>query len=185
MPYFSSEKAGDQIDVTWWSGTESRNAGYVLYGGKSKNALVALTDLIVGAGDSFEPLEYATSVTTDHKQVWLADVDLAGKETLHGPYQVGKTIGSVPAPIEVDWSTSQAEAGAAARAAHDVRSDEQSRLTAAAAAEDSNPLSVRRVKVSSEVGNGNSAAVSVETAGCTGSASTTCWPSAWIGPASR
>ncbi len=165
VAHFSSVKAGDRIDVTWWSGTESRNAGYVIYGETSENALVALTDLIVGAGDSFEPLEYTTSVTIDHTQLWLADVDLTGKETLHGPYQVGTSIGSVPAPVEVDWSTSQAEASAAASAASSVRSGEQSRLTAAAAAEDSNPRSVRRVKVSSEVGNGNSAAVSVETAG--------------------
>ncbi len=165
VAYFSSKKSGNTIDVTWWSGTESRNAGYVIYGGNSKNKLVALTDLVVGAGDSFEPLEYTASVTADHKNLWLADVDLVGKETLHGPYKVGETIGTVPEPIEVDWTTSQTEAGAAERAGDADRSADQSRVTAAAAAADRNPASVRRIKVRSEIGAGNMAAVSVETAG--------------------
>ena len=169
VAYFSSARTGNTIDVTWWSGTESANAGYVIYGGKNRNTMVALTDLIVGAGDSFQPLEYTASVDTHQKKLWftgtrlwLADVDLVGVETLHGPYEVGTPVGTVPAPVAVDWEPAQTEVVATNQAAEPSAASAQNEATADAVASADEPP---RVKVSRVVGAGNVAALSVETDG--------------------
>ncbi len=62
MAYFSSNTAGGRSAVTWWSGTETGNAGYVVYGESPEGGPVALTGLILGAGDSFTPLEYTQTI---------------------------------------------------------------------------------------------------------------------------
>ncbi len=162
VAYFSSTKTGNTIDITWWSGTESANAGYKIYGENSKGKQIALTDIIVGAGDSFVPLEYHQSVSGKHTTLWLADVDLVGVETLQGPYQVGKEVGTVPAPVALDWKPAQSQIVASNQTAEAERVTAQNQATADAAARVGGP---RRVKVSRVVGIGNSAALSVETDG--------------------
>ncbi len=162
VAYFSSTKSGKSIDVTWWSGTESANAGYVIYGEKPNGKQIALTDIIVGAGDSFVPLEYRQSVSGNYTTLWLADVDLLGVETLHGPYRVGEAVGTVPAPVALDWKPAQAQVVASNQTAEAERVTAQNQATATAVA---NADGRRRVKVSRVVGIGNSAALSVETDG--------------------
>ena len=132
VAYFSSTKSGNTIDVTWWSGTESANAGYVIFGEKPNGKQIALTDIIVGAGDSFLPLEYRQSVSGNYTTLWLADVDLVGVETLHGPYEVGKEIGTVPAPVALDWKPAQAQVVAGNQTAEPRRITAQNQATATA-----------------------------------------------------
>ena len=178
VAYFGSKRVPGGIDVTWWSGTETGNAGYILYGDK-RGELTALSELIVGAGDSFTPLEYTLSIPRGNSRFWLADVDLQGHETLHGPYRAGKTVGSIPAPVSLDWETSQAEVDRAASADEADRIDDQNQTTV-----ESTVVAAVTSVISSTIGDalallgastsapavtvagaGNTAVISVETAG--------------------
>ncbi len=171
VAYFSSKVAAGDIDVTWWSGTETGNVGYVVYGESSEGELIALTGLVLGAGDSLTPLEYTQTVPGAYDTLWLADVDLTGEETLHGPYEVGRAVGTVPVPVPLGWESAQAVAETAEQAADAVRSEQQSREIAESAERAEAIAAYNAIGTGSSIasiesiGSGQAAALRVERAG--------------------
>ena len=171
VAYFSSNTAGGNLVVTWWSGTETGNAGYVVYGESPEGGPVALTGLILGAGDSFTPLEYTQTIPGGYDTLWLADVDLTGVETLHGPYEVGRTVGKVPAPVPLEWEQARAVADSAEQAADAGRSDQQSRAIAESAVRAEAIAAYNAIGTGSSIANiesigaGQAAALRVDRAG--------------------
>jgi hypothetical protein len=155
VAYFSSTPSGDSANVTWWSGTEVANAGYVVYGEDADGTRVPLSGLVPGGGDSTVPLEYRVEVSGPVATLWLADVDLRGVETVHGPYALGDTVGRVPKPVRIDWGAARAEAVRSERAANNQRTKAQNDKTAEALAAETAKNSSTTAPGNSSKGKGN------------------------------
>ncbi len=62
----------------------------------------------VVSGD--KPQHYLYEVSgVEAKSFWLADVSIRGKETLRGPFALGKAYGKQPVLKRIDWKKIKSE----------------------------------------------------------------------------
>jgi len=95
--------------IQWTTQTEVANLGFKLYG-RIEGEWVQLNDsLVLGLGDSVSTQRYEFVVNSDATVFAISDVDLTGKETLHGPYQLGTEYGGVSDRKVIDWESEKAE----------------------------------------------------------------------------
>ena len=87
---FESKAVGDEVQFTWTTQTEVANLGFHIYA-QVDGSWVKLNDsLIKGRGDSVSLREYSASYPTNATYFAISDVDIYGKETLHGPFKLGE-----------------------------------------------------------------------------------------------
>lgn len=106
LAYFESKSAKQgSASFEWWTATETGNVGFVLYV-EADGALVAVASIESRNGNSQVAQQYTFATDTLKKGdiLWLADYDIEGKETLHGPYKLGKKYGHKPKKKPVDWT---------------------------------------------------------------------------------
>jgi len=98
-----------EVLIQWTTQTEVANLGFKLYG-RIEGEWVQLNDsLVLGLGDSVSTQRYEFVVNSDATVFAISDVDLTGKETLHGPYQLGTEYGGVSDRKVIDWESEKAE----------------------------------------------------------------------------
>ncbi len=107
---FNASSTGDgQVLIEWTTQTEVANLGFKLYGRVDDEWVLLNADLILGQGDSVSTQHYDTSVATEAVVFAIADIDLTGTETLHGPFQLGKPYGGVTKAKVIDWAAEKAD----------------------------------------------------------------------------
>lgn len=65
--------------------------------------------LIIAKGDSVSIQHYQISVVTKATVFAIADVDVNGKLTLHGPFELSKEYGNNRARKLIDWQAEMSE----------------------------------------------------------------------------
>ena len=109
LGYFKAARADGSTTVLWSTQTEVANIGFKVYG-QVDDDWVELTDaLIESYGDSVQVQNYEMSLKTDARVFALSDIDVNGKETLHGPFLLGRAYGSIAPRQTIDWQAEKAE----------------------------------------------------------------------------
>ncbi len=106
---FRAESSGDNVTFVWRTQTEVANLGFYLYANQNGEWVLLNPDLILGQGDSVQVQEYRFTVETTANMFALSDVDLTGKETLHGPFEVDTTHGVIGDRQSIDWNAERSE----------------------------------------------------------------------------
>ncbi len=103
---FEARPHGSGVDATWTTQTETANLGFHLYGEESGSWRRLNADLIPGYSiDSLVPRTYEVPIAeTGAERFFLGEVDVRGKERLHGPFDLGVRAGGDHLPEPVDWS---------------------------------------------------------------------------------
>jgi len=113
LGWFDSRASGSGVQVRWATQTEVGNVGFRLYGETGRGQWLELGDELIASpvGDSVEPQFYSASVRArDLQRLYLEDVDVFGKSTVHGPFEVGQSFGKRPAPQAIDWQDARLRA---------------------------------------------------------------------------
>ena len=106
---FNATSAGSDVVFTWVTQTEVSNLGFNLYASIDDEWVVLNDGLIVSQGDSVSLQTYSLTFSTEASAFALGDVDVEGKETLHGPFLLGERYGSIGERQSIDWSSEQSE----------------------------------------------------------------------------
>jgi len=107
--FIASIESDDQVLIKWVTQTEVANLGFNLYARIEGEWVVLNESLILGQGDSVSTQSYELLVTTAATMFAISDIDLNGKETLHGPYALGEQYGSIGDRTVIDWAAEKAE----------------------------------------------------------------------------
>lgn len=103
---FSSSRGKGVIEARWSTSSELGNLGFMLYGeDRQGNWQPLLNELELSPViDSSSPQSYRISVRDSGIQrLFLEDIDVFGKPTLHGPFAVGDRFGREPQVEAIDW----------------------------------------------------------------------------------
>ena len=116
---------GGSVEISWQTVTEVAHLGFNLYvrePGSDWRRLNAELIAPAGPGDSFDTREYTfTAYGVNGKRFALGDVDVTGKETIHGPFKLDRKAGADRAARSVtDWDAIQAKR-AGKKAAREAR----------------------------------------------------------------
>ena len=121
---------GGSVEISWQTVTEVAHLGFNLYvretvQGESERRWRRLNAELIapaGPGDSFDTREYTfTAYSVSGKRFALGDVDVTGKETIHGPFKLDRKAGADRAARSVtDWDAIQAKR-AGKKAAREAR----------------------------------------------------------------
>ena len=106
---FSSTVVDDVIVFTWVTQTEVANVGFNLYARVDGEWIQMNEQIVLSKGDSVGLQRYELRAAFDANIFSLSDVDVAGNETLHGPFRLGESHGAVGERQEIDWSGERAE----------------------------------------------------------------------------
>jgi len=63
-------------------------------------------DIIPGNGDSVVVVDYEYTAASKAAFIAISDIDARGKETLHGPFKVGRSYGESAQRQSTDWGKS-------------------------------------------------------------------------------
>ncbi|MBL4672710.1 MAG: carboxypeptidase regulatory-like domain-containing protein [Arenicella sp.] len=97
------------VVVTWATQTEVANIGFNLYGQVDGQWQPLNKQLVIGLGDSVSVQSYELVIQTDASIFALSDIDLTGKETLHGPFDMAKPYGFIGERQSIDWKSEKAD----------------------------------------------------------------------------
>ena len=108
---FSSSRLADgALLFEWTTQTEVGNIGFNLYAVSGKKRIPVNPQMIEGLGDSIQVQAYQhIAQIRNATRFVLVDIDLHGKETTHGPFELGDTYGAVSTRKQTDWSAIQSE----------------------------------------------------------------------------
>lgn len=95
--------------IEWATQTEVANLGFYIYAQIEGEWLLLNESLVLAQGDSVLVQSYSASVTTNVTVFALSDIDLNGRETLHGPYILGQAQGAIANRKVIDWAAEKAE----------------------------------------------------------------------------
>ena len=105
LAYFRATNDGQRVTFEWGTATESGNAGFRIVGEAADGRRYDIITFHPSqAVDSLEPLDYVARSLTLADRYWIADIDLFGAETFHGPFVAdGRMAGARIIPEPVDW----------------------------------------------------------------------------------
>ena len=105
-----SEVRGGRLLIEWHAENEVLHLGYRVYL-QGSQGLVATDGQIrtVASEKAGQGNRYAVTVDVPDGLYYIADVDLTGHETIHGPYLPGQVHGERGRPEAVDWAAVRAE----------------------------------------------------------------------------
>lgn len=108
LSYFTARAEAGGLTLRFATATETRNVGFRVLAGPAATRR-PLGAFVAGAGDAAEPREYLHRVPHADGPLWLADVDVRGQETVHGPFEPGRVYGQPPdLRSAVDWAAARA-----------------------------------------------------------------------------
>jgi len=107
LSYFRAIQQGSGIKFEWSTATETGNAGFNLYA-ETEDGRKLINDEIIPSKsvDSLSPLDY-TYQSSNHEgyTYHIADIDLNGKEKIHGNFKLDKEYGQKTVGEKIDWAT--------------------------------------------------------------------------------
>ena len=123
LGYFHAQSlGGGTVEINWQTVTEVAHLGFNLYvrervEGETKRSWRRLNaELIAPAapGDSFDTREYTfTAYAVNGRRFAIGDVDVTGKETIHGPFKLNRKAGADRAArAATDWDAIAAKRAA-------------------------------------------------------------------------
>lgn len=108
--YFEAQAQGSQVRVRFASGSEIAHAGYLLYGAHGDGPLHRIGSFVPAqGGEGSAPAAYETLINESITEFYLADLDLSGRETRRGPFQLGTVYGAPPTAVPYNWAVSRQE----------------------------------------------------------------------------
>jgi hypothetical protein len=111
--WFRSESlGGHRARVEFAVTAEIGHAGYWVYAESTSGQRQRAGTFIAaaGAGNSLaRNYQQVLELPESTRSLYLADVDLHGRETLRGPFDVGGEHGTPPSVIDYDWSASRSQ----------------------------------------------------------------------------
>jgi len=117
---FEGKAVEGGVALSWKAGQESDNLGYRLFREDGKTKFLLTPDLVAGSALSYpgSPLQAGYSYGwwdpdgRPSSRYWLQDVELGGRETLHGPFEV-EAVPGVRAPAARSVSRTLSTVGVA------------------------------------------------------------------------
>ncbi|RBP53495.1 SdrD B-like domain-containing protein [Arenicella xantha] len=106
--FTSSVDEAGSVRFDWSTQTEVANIGFNVYAQVDGDWIVLNPRLIASYGDAVSVQSYHFSAVTDATVFALSDIDLTGKETLHGPYVLGQSYGVIADRQAIDWQSEKA-----------------------------------------------------------------------------
>ena len=109
LTFLESRQREDSLEVSWTTATEIANVGFHVYG-ESRRGWRRLHERLIPSHqlDSLVPSTYGRTFVLEGGEeilrVALAEVDLRGREKLHGPFAAGAAHGAAIEPEPIDWS---------------------------------------------------------------------------------
>jgi hypothetical protein len=103
MSYFRARPVGYGVRFDWSTASETGNVGFNLYANPQDPPL---NDELIrsSAVDSLERQDYRYEISyIPSKQFYLEDLDIRGRSTLHGPFEIGRAYGKRIASAPIDW----------------------------------------------------------------------------------
>ena len=106
----SSKRTGDSVRVEWTTATETRNAGFHIYGrGAGQTDWYRLTDDLIPSPviDSLDPQRYVWNAQDlGSQELLIEDWDSRGTAREHGPFVIGQRYGqdADEAAAKIDWA---------------------------------------------------------------------------------
>ena len=100
---FVTEKSGNELTVRWTTQTEVGNLGFYIYAQQQGEWLRLNEALITSNGDSTQVQSYNATFVTNAQRFAISDIDLYGKETIHGPFKLGQQHGIESERKVIDW----------------------------------------------------------------------------------
>jgi hypothetical protein len=108
--WVESRRQDGQIAVSFDVAAEIGNLGYRVYAAQPSGSRQLLEFVPSQAVDSPTPLQYSVQLPdSGFDQIYIADVDILGRETLRGPFSVGSSYGERPTSVEYDWTQARQE----------------------------------------------------------------------------
>ena len=107
--FLAKSTAEGSVLVRWSTQTEVANIGFNLYGRVNDEWQKLNTEIVIGLGDSVAVQSYELLVTSSARVFSLSDIDLNGKETLHGPFLLEKSYGTIGERRSIDWQSENDE----------------------------------------------------------------------------
>ncbi|MFQ3246600.1 MAG: protocatechuate 3,4-dioxygenase beta subunit [Arenicella sp.] len=107
--FLAASDGEGSVVVTWATQTEVANIGFNLYGQVDGQWKQLNAQLVIGLGDSVSVQSYDLVVETTATTFALSDIDLTGKETLHGPFDIAKPYGFIGERQLIDWKSEKAD----------------------------------------------------------------------------
>ncbi len=104
--YFEAERLDrSKMRVRFDSASEVAHAGFFVLGSRRER----LSGFIAASGRSGAEAKAYEVVIDDLgiTELYLADIDVRGKETIRGPFEVGKRFGAAPTVVRYNWSEAQ------------------------------------------------------------------------------
>ena len=111
---FTSLPVDGGVLIRWVTQTEVANIGFNLYAMVDDEWVTLNNELILSQGDSVSLQSYEFTSDVEAEFFSLGDLDVNGEETLHGPFRLGESDGSIGQRRDIDWSSEQAERDAKA-----------------------------------------------------------------------
>ena len=97
------------VEVKWQTQTEIANIGFNIYAKLNGEWRQLNPEVVIGQGDSIKVQDYSAIFNVNAKVFALSDIDMSGKETLHGPFILGQTYGLMGERRVIDWQAEYAE----------------------------------------------------------------------------
>ncbi|HKL52948.1 MAG TPA: C25 family cysteine peptidase, partial [Wenzhouxiangellaceae bacterium] len=112
---FDSRFENGDLVVDWGTVSETRNAGFALWGDRGDGPELLTSSLIAGGdGDPLEPRQYSHRIAGvapgEYERLFVTAVDVNGKERLYGDFEPGFAYGKPVAPAPIRWDRLRAEA---------------------------------------------------------------------------
>ena len=104
--YFEAERLnGGKLRVKFDSASEVAHAGFFVLNSKRQR----VSEFVVASGRNGSEAKTYEIVIDDPGvgDLYLADVDVLGKQTLRGPFRVGQQFGSAPTVVRYNWTESR------------------------------------------------------------------------------
>jgi len=89
--------------------TEVANLGFNLYALVNDEWQLLNESLILSQGDSVAVQSYSATYSVESSMFAISDIDLTGKETMHGPFRLSEPYGQVSDRQVIDWQAEKAE----------------------------------------------------------------------------
>lgn len=107
----STSAPAGRVQVEFAASAEAGHAGYWIYAETASGERVRTGDFVVAGGGASLARSYRQLVELppSTRALYLADVDLQGRETLRGPFEPGAEHGRPPSEIVYDWTAARAE----------------------------------------------------------------------------
>lgn len=101
-----TEHAG--LVAHWSTASEYQSVGFRWFGDEAATLALDTTLTPSERGNSTEPTAYQTSLSASSSgQYWLAEFDIRGHRSMHGPYRPGQPVGMSPGSQAINWSSAQ------------------------------------------------------------------------------